>query len=196
MSQVSVLGIDYSISSPGLCLYNGDTYQWWVKYLPKGKEFTSPANNVTFTPYPDVEGIPRYLGLTNWVEQVLADNILSSYPIKYVWMEDYAFGANGRLTQLAENAGILKARLHQNWPTICFKTIAPGTLKKFATGSGHAKKEQMWESFVKDYPDAVGWPKIVFPKSKSLKIPSPLNDLADAFYLARYGYSFFNQKKA
>lgn len=63
------------------------------------------------------------------------------------------------------------------------KIIAPLTLKKFATGSGKAKKSDMIAAVPPDV--------ILFMKDKGMKITKAgLNDVADAYFLAKYLYQF------
>ena len=180
--SMRVLGVDYSIQSPGFCLHDSYSTTWWVKYFPKGKPFGDLSADVHLIPYPDVEGTERYIGLA-----AFGRSILDMGNVDMVVMEDYAFGANGRITQLAENGGTFKAMLHTYFKTIPLRVVAPSTLKKFATGNGRAQKEDVWTAFVAERPDAALWPKQLFPKSRTNKILSPLSDIADSYYLAKYG---------
>lgn len=60
-----------------------------------------------------------------------------------VAVEDYALGAPGRLSlvRLGEIGGIVRTWLfEQDWPIVL---VSPSSVKRFATGNGNAKKEQM-----------------------------------------------------
>lgn len=60
-----------------------------------------------------------------------------------VVVEDYALGAPGRLSlvRLGEIGGIVRTWLfEQDWPIVL---VSPSSVKRFATGNGNAKKEQM-----------------------------------------------------
>ena len=111
-------------------------------------------------------------------------NFISSYclPVNsHVFMEDYAFGAHGRSFTIGENGGVLKHKLWlAGYP---ISLVEPTVLKKFATGKGNAKKEQMHEAFFKK--TNVHLIKMFQPKSK--KVGSPAGDIVDGFYLADYG---------
>lgn len=89
--------------------------------------------------------------------------------------EAYAFGANGRLTAIAENTGIMKAALRAKGYKIV--TIAPNTVKKHATGSGRADKIEMGNAFFERF----GW----HPHEQiGVNLgDGPASDVIDAFYV-------------
>ncbi len=181
----SVLGIDYSLNSPALCLYDGtNPPQWWCHYKPKTKTLYPFLSSVSWSvSVPDIEDTDRHIELAEWVVACV-----QFHQPRLIVLEDYAFSAVGRITGLAENGGVLKAFLRtQAPPHIPLHIVAPTTMKKFATGSGRAQKEDVWASFIKVFPHTSSWPTTVFPKSKTDKINSPLSDLADAYFLADYG---------
>lgn len=180
----SVLGIDYSLNSPALCFYDGaNPPRWWCHYKPKTKTLHPFLSSVSWSvSAPNIDDTDRHIELATWVVQC----VLNENPSLIV-LEDYAFAAQGRITGLAENGGVLKAFLHTQVPHVPLHIVAPTTMKKFATGSGRAQKEDVWASFIKVFPHMASWPATVFPKSKTDKINSPLSDLADAYFLADYG---------
>lgn len=57
--------------------------------------------------------------------------------------------------------------------------VAPPTLKKSATGTGKASKEEMIDALPKDILE-------VFTKEKNWKKSRGLTDVTDAYFLARY----------
>jgi len=174
-----IIGIDYSMVCPSVCAYNGTDSSWYVNYKKPGLPYPNLPNVYFTRSYEDKE-IPRYIELANWVVSIVQQHVVS-----FIVLEDYAFGANGRLTQLSENAGTLKVKLYENCPSIPLHVVAPTTMKKFATGKGTATKDIVWESFVKEYPLATSWPSICHPRAE--KIHSPLSDIADSYFLAKYG---------
>lgn len=99
----------------------------------------------------------------------------------FVYMEGYSFGSSGLVFDLAENAGILKYRLFQEGYLI--ESVTPSSLKKFATGKGNALKEDMYAAFIKEKQPELK--SFLSPKSKI--VGSPLSDLVDSWFLAKYG---------
>jgi hypothetical protein len=128
--------------------------------------------------------VPRYIELAQWVITVVAVH----HPTLII-LEDYAFGAHGRITQLSENAGTLKVKLHEKFPHIPLRLVAPTTMKKFATGRGIATKDDIWAAFIKREPLRESWAKQCHPKAS--KISSPVADIADSYFLAHYGAAHY-----
>lgn len=96
-----------------------------------------------------------------------------------VAIEDYSFGSKGRVFNIAENTGLLK---HKLWKAgYKFEVVAPTTVKKFATGKGNADKEAMYIAFSKD--NDVDINKYICPDKK---LGSPITDIVDSYYIARY----------
>lgn len=178
-----MLGIDYSVTCPALCLTNGNDHRWWVNYKLSGKPYTA-LPNVIWTISSAEGDIARFVELAQWVLSVIAVTRPS-----HIVLEDYAFGAMGRLTQLSENAGTLKVKLYEQYGNIPLHVVAPTTMKKFATGKGIATKDDIWASFVKQEPHTEPWAKLCHPKA--LRIGSPVADIADAYFLAQYGRAHF-----
>jgi len=181
MSNVKILGIDYSVTCPALCLTDGSSHRWFVNYRQHGKPY-QPLPSVEWVPSTTEGDLPRFLELADWVSRVVRETNPDG-----IVLEDYAFSRAGRLTQLGENGGILKAELFRRHSTIPLHIVAPTAMKKFATGKGIATKDIVWEAFIKREPHAAAWAKICHPKSD--KITSPVADIADAYFLAQYGHA-------
>lgn len=75
----------------------------------------------------------------NTIHQHFLDNNLYTKPTLVVF-ENYAFGGN-RVTQLAELNGLLKYFYTLNG--IPIEVIAPTSIKKYVTGNGRCKKEDI-----------------------------------------------------
>lgn len=181
---MTVLGIDYSVTCPALCLTDGTTHQWWVNYKLSNSKPYQALPNVRWSPSTTEGEVPRFVELANWVLAV----VTATQPAVIV-LEDYAFGAMGRLTQLSENAGTLKVKLYEQHPHIPLHVVAPTTMKKFATGRGIATKDDIWAAFIHREPHAEPWAKLCHPKA--MRIGSPVADIADAYFLAHYGRAHF-----
>jgi Holliday junction resolvasome RuvABC endonuclease subunit len=176
------IGIDYSMTCPAACLYTPTVCQFWYAHESK-----RPAlDAVTCDPIPAGLSVSRRAALlarhlTSWVVGVAPD-------LQSVAIEDYAFAATGRVFHIGENTGILKYFLDEM--DLDIRAIPPTVIKKFATGKGNAKKDQMTCAFLNTYPAARSWITAFFPRYKEGSSPakSPLADLADAYWIARYDY--------
>jgi Holliday junction resolvasome RuvABC endonuclease subunit len=112
--------------------------------------------------------------------------------VEYAAVEGYAFAGQGDLTMIAEFAGGIKNHLyHKN---VKMRLVDPNSNKFLATGSGSAKKPEMYDSFITctfdGKPDISKLPQIpVFKKGKNEgkrdeKGVTPTSDIIDAYFLA------------
>jgi len=176
-----IAGVDYSLTSPAICVHEGD--EWDYKncqfyYMVKRDKLLHPEKQFNATLYPSFDyDIERFEKLSNW-----SLNILKEHKVTHVNIEGYAFGAVGRVFQIAENAGLLKYQVHKEGLG-CF-VHAPTVIKKFATGKGNATKEKMYDAFFSetgvDIREKIG---II-----SVKQWNPVSDIVDAYYIAKFGF--------
>lgn len=83
--------------------------------------------------------------------------LLREHSINEVFLERFSFGSFGNsnaVSVLAEVTGAIKLYLYNH--SIPYHAISPQTVKKFITGSGRAKKEDVYESIVSLYPSVSG----------------------------------------
>lgn len=177
-------GIDYSLTSPAICVY--DTEKGDFSYETTEMYFRS--NLIRFEAFDEgnVHGsnhgpwaceMDRYNDISEW-----ALKVLTKHQVTQVYLEGYSFGSTGRVFNIAENTGILKFKL---WNALIHcEVVAPTTVKKFATGSGRATKEDMYYQFVLEN-EKVMLKETLTPKAN--KIISPLNDIIDAYYILKHG---------
>ncbi len=176
----SSIGIDYSMSCPAACQYQTESQLFYYAHAEKDAIFA----NVTRNDVPQKATVERAgimaWELTEWLLDLHAET---------VYIEDYAFAATGRVFHIGEHCGILKYVLQQNG--IKVEVVPPTVIKKFATGKGNADKEKMTQAFLVDYPAARNWVQSFFPRYKdgALLAKSPLADLADSYWLAKYAFS-------
>ena len=117
----------------------------------------------------------RYGSISEWALDIVKD-------CDFVCIEDYAFAAKGKVFHIGENTGIFKYHLWEH--KIEYKTVPPTQVKKFATGRGNAKKEDVYAAFKAECRlDLQGIFGVV-----SDQIKSPVSDLADAYYICKYGH--------
>ena len=178
--MTTVVGVDYSLTSPAICVHVGD--EWHIRNCsfhfltdrPKleGKNLQFKG---TLKPLHTCEE-QRHDQLSGWA----IDLIMQAEPSRVV-IEGYAYMANGKVFNLAENCGLLKHKLWKN--KIAFDVAAPTTIKKFYTGSGRANKEQMQETFLEETKIDV---KNIL--SMSDKQWNPSSDIIDAYAMAKFAF--------
>ena len=183
------IGIDYSLSSPGVCVNTSEGEFRYEDcnfyYLTSTKKYDSTfkekiafgqstveykgTQNKLYTSEPE-----RYNNIADWV----IDIIKSYKGTPTIQIEDYSYGSTGRVFHIAENLGLLKYKLKMEcgWD---YTLLPPSVIKKFATDKGNANKELMLEAFEKD--TGVNLEVLFDTKSKS-----PISDVADAYFICKY----------
>jgi hypothetical protein len=188
------IGIDYSLSSPGICVntsegefkYEDCTFYFLTNTKKYDATFCRPfVTNVRYigTPHKPYTSEPeRYSQIADW-----AINIIKSYGdattgmnrIKpTIQIEDYSYGSTGRVFHIAENLGLLKYKLKMEcgWD---YTLLPPSVVKKFATDKGNANKDLMLDAFEKD--TGTNLAQVFDTTSKS-----PVSDVADAYFICKY----------
>jgi Holliday junction resolvasome RuvABC endonuclease subunit len=175
-----VAGIDYSMTSPALCVYNTETGEFSFDnctfyFLTQSKKYEIDSENIHGMFFEYDNEMQRY----DTISSYFLDRIMEN-EVDKVYMEDYSMGSKGRVFHIAENTGVLKYRM---WSFgIPFQTIPPTVIKKFATGKGNANKERMQEVFEEQNQVRL---KQVFNMTD--KQWNPSSDLIDAYYICKYG---------
>tara|TARA_B100000287_G_scaffold67364_1_gene58913 strand:+ start:144 stop:737 length:594 start_codon:yes stop_codon:yes gene_type:complete len=191
MNRKKIAGIDYSLTSPAICIYieeedggHFDFDRCVFHYLSNSKKQQSNAagsgiEGLKPEPYPEWKTEEeRHEKLCHW-----AYNIIQG--CEEVFLEGYAFATVGKshVRSVAENTGLLK---HKLWKMkVPFKTYPPTVIKKYATGKGNANKEVMYDAFISELLTPPNLKDILTPKSK--KIISPVSDIVDSYYIAKCG---------
>ena len=188
------IGIDYSLSSPGVCVntsegefkYEDCTFYFLTNTKKYDATFCRPfVTNVRYigTSHKPYTSEPeRYSQIADW-----AINIIKSYGdattgmnrIKpTIQIEDYSYGSTGRVFHIAENLGLLKYKLkiECGWD---YTLLPPSVVKKFATDKGNANKDLMLDAFEKD--TGTNLAQVFDTTSKS-----PISDVADAYFICKY----------
>ena len=177
----TIIGIDYSLTSPAICITTDFVFKnSKFYYLTNKKKYIgSMSENITGFEHKEYDTpIRRFSQISDWVYELIEDTIHTQ---QLVYIEGYSFGSKGRgIFQIAENCGILKYRLQQMM--IDYETVVPSVVKKGATGKGNADKDMMYESFSKETNTDL---KKVFD---TIKVTNPISDIVDSYYIAKIGY--------
>ena len=176
MTNVNIVGIDYSTTSPAICVKVND--KWDIHYLTQKKKLVDEYWHDPFLFFggllPKITvPIARYKYISSW-----AIDVMDSYDVAAVFIEDYAYAATGRVFNIGENTGILKYRLTRK--DIPFYEIPPTVIKKYATGRGNANKELMLANFI----TATG---IDIQAVMDHTGDNPISDIVDSYFVCEYG---------
>lgn len=175
-----IAGIDYSINSPAITVFDGDDWSFekcYFYYITSIKKSHREEHPFFSTLYPEYESSQeRHFNLTQW-----ALDILSTHKVEKCFMEDYSYASTGRVFHLGENSGLLKHYLWKN--DIPFDLIPPTVIKKFATNKGNSGKERLDEVFMEET-------KFNLKKylTQTLKQWNPSSDIIDSYFIAKMGF--------
>jgi crossover junction endodeoxyribonuclease RuvC len=152
-----VLGIDQSLTSTGWCLLlDGEAVEYGI--------ITSDKNKSNYL---------RAMDVANEISDLLFKEKLD-----IVVIEGLPFMSRSNVTRdLAGLQFLVYDRLFDYFEEEDIVVVPPTSLKKFATGSGKASKEEMFEALSQTEKAKFG----KTPKSKGRY------DITDAYWLARYG---------
>ena len=170
----TIVGIDYSLTSPAICVNNGNLMFF---YLTNKKKWIGQMSEdiIGYEHKEWTDPIQRFKQISDF-----ALDIISPLLNPNVYIEGYSFGSKGQgLFQIAENCGLLKYRLMEN--KIPYDTIVPSVVKKGATGKGNADKDMMYEAFKKETKLDL---KKIFDTEK---VGNPISDIADSYFIQKIG---------
>ena len=190
MKKKKIAGIDYSLTSPAICVYKEEDGGYFdfdrcvFHYLSNTEKQQQLAagtglKNLRAAPYPEWSSEEeRHEKLATWAYN-------SDQCCEKVFLEGYAFATSAQagVRSIAENTGLLKHKMWKN--KITFKTYPPTVIKKFATDKGNANKEMMYSAFVDELLTPTDLKERLTPKAK--KITSPISDIVDSYFIAKCG---------
>lgn len=174
-----IAGIDYSMSSPGITIYDQSKPFKYENCLMFGYVNNKKLNQVydkrIIITQQTEYGInqERFDYISDW-----AMTILNKFNVKFAIMEGYSYGSKGSVFEIAENGGLIK---HKMWKSgIEFIIPSPSTVKKVFSGNGRANKIDMHDAFEKQ--NNVSISEIIgIAKDKS-----PVSDLVDSYAMVYY----------
>ena len=181
--QQTIVGIDYSLNSPAICIA-GDDFDFdkcsFHFLTSKKKHIGKFGKNIFGYEIKDYKTpIERFTNISTWALDIIHKHKTDTAK---VFIEGYSFGSKGQAVfQIAENCGILKYRLQLS-PSILYDTVVPSVVKKFASGKGNADKQLMYDSFSKHTKQDL---LKIFDMGK---LNNPVTDIVDSYYIAKVGY--------
>lgn len=188
-----VCGIDYSLTCPAITIFKGTTFTYSfckTHYLTstkkyQGKFLDGRIEGHIYSPEMFVNSpMARYNFLADWTYSIVSG-------VDHGSIEGYSFGSKGKVFHIAENTGVMKYFLWYNGIYDKFIDIPPTTMKKYATGKGNAKKEDVYAEFVK----TTGTDLRTELDYESEKIDSPISDIADSYFLCKMAFDSYQVQK-
>jgi len=172
--------VDFSFSCSAITILESPTIPKTVSFkncrsyfLTDNKKFVKKIDNVQGIMMEEwSSNEQRFDQIANQILELVNGSV-------YCFIEGYAFGAKGVVYQIGEACGILQNKLYH--ASVLFEKFPPTTIKKFFTGSGKAKKPDMYQAFLKseNYDIRKIW--------EAGKADSPFADVVDSFAILKYG---------
>jgi len=210
---MNYLAVDFSLNSPGICIYNDKSKNFhFISYIkPKTgtkaeqrlQEEISLFSDVTLVSQPDFTNkesfssaellkIKRYDKMADDIINLVLQNSHDGDGFTIAF-EGTSYGSKmgtNNMIDMAAGAAILKLKLLRTLNPEDILTVAPTTIKKFA-GKGNMNKLQLFDAFqqnVNEDPVLAKSPLWKYVKGLEVekKIPKPLDDLVDAYFLVAY----------
>jgi hypothetical protein len=208
---MNYVGIDYSLNSPGISIYNDKSKKYhFLSYIKPGtgtkaeqrlQEEIGLLKDVTLVEQPDFNNnssyssaelakVRRYDRMADDIINLILQNSFEGDGFK-VSFEGTSYGSKmgtNNMIDMAAGAAILKLKILKTLQPEEIFTIAPTSLKKFA-GKGNMNKLQLFDAFKANATEDKSLPSSPFYNyvtqiETGKKVPKPLDDLVDAFYLA------------
>ena len=177
---ILVVGIDYSITSPGIVIF-GVNDKWHREFV-SFRGFSEVKKNA------DAQRELIHYKKAHFSSEQERFDFMSSQVIEfieqnrkgedvYVAIEGYALGAKGLVFNIAEATGLVK---HKLWDSgYHLRIYEPSLIKKYATGKGNSDKVSMGDAFEAE--EDLYKPTI---SSDLSDYDSPKADLVDAYWIA------------
>lgn len=207
---MNFVSIDFSLNSPGICLYNDKSKKYhFIAYMKPGtgtkkeqslQEDMSLLKDVTLVYQPDftkesefssgeLAKVKRYDRMADDIINLILQNSFEGDGFTIAF-EGTSYGSKmgtNNMIDMAAGAAILKLKLLKTLKPEDIMTVAPTTIKKFA-GKGNMNKQQLFESFIENRIEDKSLEtselfKWIGENEFGKKIPKPIDDLVDAFFL-------------
>ena len=209
--------IDFSLNSPGICVYSNNEYHF-IGYLKPGtgtkkeqkmQEELNLLGDTQITHQPDWTNnenysksemikIQRHMKTADDIINFILE-ITKSEKNYVVAFEGSSYGSSAgtnNIIDMAAGASILKMEMMSRLEVLDMMTIAPSTIKKHA-GNGRLKKDQLWLKFLENVledSDLENSSLLKYSRDnigEVKKVPKPMDDLVDAYFLNHLARTLF-----
>ena len=200
------IGIDFSLTSPAICVYKNNKYSFisffndggkdWKKSKSKTYRYHNELSNIIdIIPYTRKIDDSNYRNeqKTKMFDAFMIVNIIID-KIKTIIDDDVIIGLEGfsygsissSTLDLAMYNSFLRMKLIENFGSDVLNIISPTEGKKMLFGKGNAKKEDMIQSFIDnrledDILKENDFWKYCKENGVDFKQPKPIDDLVDAY---------------
>jgi hypothetical protein len=200
------IGIDFSLTSPAICVYKNGEYSFISFFNDSGKDWKKSKSKTyryhnELSDIIDVVPYTRKIDDSNYrneqktkmsdaflivnliiekLESIIDDDVI-------IGLEGFSYGSISSSTlDLAMYNSFLRLKLIEKFGYDCLNIISPTEGKKMLFGKGNAKKEDMIQAFIdnrlKDniLENNTFW-KYCKDNGVDFKQPKPIDDLVDAY---------------
>ena len=211
---MNYVSVDFSLNSPGICVYNDKSKRYhFISYIKpktgtkaeqKLQEELGLLQDVTLVDQPDFSKEAEAFSSAELTKvkryDRMADDIINLILQEAFVGDGFIVGFEGtsygskmgtnNMIDMAAGAAILKLKMLKTLKPENLVTVAPTTIKKYA-GKGNMNKLQLFEAFQKNSTEdhilakSPLW-NVVSGLEIGKKIPKPLDDLIDAYFLVAY----------
>ena len=200
------IGIDFSLTSPAICVYKNGSYNFISFFNDSGKDWKKSKSKSyryhnELCDIIDVIPYTRKIDDSNYrseqktkmedalmIVNLIIDKLRSVIDDEVIiGLEGFSYGSISSSTlDLAMYNSFLRMKLIENFGSNVLNIISPTEGKKMLFGKGNAKKEDMIQSFIDNRLDDVILVKNDFWKyckenGVDFKQPKPIDDLVDAY---------------
>ena len=187
MKVKHLVGIDMSISSPGIGIYNLETKKRMIYTFSSKttKEMTIETEDIKLIVLrqpnwkkENIDGFEKYCLIAENVHQFIKNTINDDHAL--VYFEGYSFASKGLTFNIGEITGLMKYLVrNSNWS---FDIIPPSDWKKIIIGKGNVNKEMIYEKMQNHHSFGKILQKIEIPYKKG----NFIEDICDAFCILEW----------
>lgn len=179
MQPKYIAGMDFSMTCPSLSIsltsdisFKTTQFYYITKVVKHVGFFDDHITGIKEPPFKSQE--ERFDNISEYFL-----NILTKYKVEDFAIEGYSYSSTGQVFDISENTGVLKHKLFKN--NINIHIFPPTEIKKFATGKGNAKKQDMFNAFLEresvDFRSSINYTKTL--------IDNPVSDIIDSYYILK-----------
>ena len=200
------VGIDFSLTSPAICVYKNGEYNFISFFNDGGKDWKK-SKSKSYKYHNDLCGIIDVIPYTRRIDDdcyrneqktkmadalhivsLIIDKLKSIIDDEVViGLEGFSYGSISSSTlDLAMYNSFLRMKLIENFGSDCLNIISPTEGKKILFGKGNAKKDDMIQAFIDNrlcdeiLVDNTFW-QYCKENGVDFKQPKPIDDLVDAY---------------